>query len=92
MIRIPERLLYSLKRAASALGLFFLFFAFYAPPRLGGTGQVGWISRADRYQWLYDLASVLDNISIMAYGTDNIGRLDSMNDMERMFFVEAEIG
>jgi hypothetical protein len=62
------------------------------PPGLGGSGKVGWLSKADRDQWLYNLASVLDNISIMAYGTDNIANLASRTGTEREFFAEAEIG
>jgi hypothetical protein len=62
------------------------------PPELGGGGKVGWLSIADRDQWLYNLATVLDNISIMAYGTDNIANLASRTSTEREFFAEAEIG
>lgn len=62
------------------------------PPELGGTGRVGWLSQADRDQWLYNLSLVLDNVSIMAYGTNNINHLDSRTSTESVFFAEAEIG
>lgn len=63
------------------------------PPALGGTGQIGWESSAQRDAWFLAIGSHLDSVSMMAYeNPSETSIISSVSDETALFPGSVRVG